>query len=96
MNERDLVYVRTRNFLNNEVFVGPGDLQKGEGVEATLPTVAISGPNTLIPTFFRLALLTIVFGSVIYGVKAIFWLREPLQGATVQQIVEALQYKNPS
>jgi hypothetical protein len=93
----DLVYIRTRNFIADEIVPDVG-LSAGYGTfqASDLPELPHSRSSKFAPIALRLAIISIVGLLLLKGIEALFFPPNALSAATVEQITGAIRAKSPN
>jgi hypothetical protein len=93
----DLVYIRTRDFIADEIVPDVG-LSAGYGTfqACDLPKLPRSRSNQVAPIALRLAIISIVGLLFFKGTQALFFPPDVLGKASVEQITGAILAKSPN
>jgi tetratricopeptide (TPR) repeat protein len=93
----DLVYLRTRDFIVNEIIPNVGS-SAGYGTfqASVLPQLPRSRSKQFAPLALRLALILIVGLLLFKGIEALFFPPDALGAASVEQITGAIRAKSPN
>lgn len=93
----DLIYIRTRDFMTDEIVRGPGS-SAGYGTyqASDLPTLPPPRSARFMPIALRLAAISIVGLLLFKGVEAVFFPTDALGAASVEQITGAIRAKSPN
>ena len=93
----DLVYIRTRDFIADEIVPDVG-LSAGYGTfqASDLPKLSRSRSNQVAPIALRLAIILIVGLLFFKGTQALFFPPDVLGKASVEQITGAIRAKSPN
>ena len=93
----DLVYLRTRDFISDEIIPGVGS-SAGYGTfqDSDLPNLPRSRSNRLVPIALRLAIISIVGLLLFKGTEALFFPPDVLGKATVEQITGVIRAQSPN
>ena len=93
----DLVYLRTRDFIVNEIIPNVGSSAGYGTFQASgLPQLPRSRSKQFAPIALRLALILIVGLLLFKGIEALFFPPDALGAASVEQITGAIRAKSPN
>ena len=93
----DLVYLRTRDFIVNEIIPDVGSSAGYGSFQASvLPQLPRSRSKQFAPIALRLALILIVGLLLFKGIEALFFPPDALGAASVEQITGAIRAKSPN
>jgi tetratricopeptide (TPR) repeat protein len=93
----DLVYLRTRDFIVDEIISDAGSSAGYGALQASeLPKLPRSRSNQFAPIALRLAIISIVGLLLFKGTEALFFPPDVLGKASVEQITGAIRAKSPN